>query len=54
MATALTEGVTRDQLFDEISKLDSIADVMRQALDAIQIQQIEETQWFLNPQPSHG
>ncbi len=44
MATALTERATRDLLFDEISKLDSIADVMRQALDAVQIQQSEETE----------
>ena len=44
MTTPLTEGGTRDQLFDEISNLDSIADVMRQALDAVQIQQSEETE----------
>lgn len=30
---SLPEGLGRDQLLEEISALDSIADVMRQALD---------------------
>ncbi len=34
LATSLPESTTRDHLFDEISSLDSIADMMRQALDA--------------------
>jgi hypothetical protein len=33
-ADSLPQGATRDHLFDKISSLDSIADVMRQALDA--------------------
>lgn len=31
---SLLEGEIRDKFFDEISALDSIADVMRQALDS--------------------
>jgi len=32
---SVPDGELRDKLFDEIGALDSIADVMRQALDAI-------------------
>jgi hypothetical protein len=33
-AASLAVGATRDHLFDRISSLDSIADVIKQALDA--------------------
>ena len=42
MTTTLMKSVTRDLLFDAIGKLDSIADLMRQALDAVQIRKSEE------------
>jgi hypothetical protein len=35
LALAQPEGPIRDRLIDKVSELDSIADVMRQALDAM-------------------
>jgi hypothetical protein len=35
LAKSRPEGKLRDRLFEEISSLDSIADVMRQALDSL-------------------
>lgn len=35
LAKPLQEGELRDRLFDRISELDSIADVIRQALDSL-------------------
>ena len=35
LAKSQPEGELRDKLFEEISTLDSIADVMRQALDSL-------------------
>jgi hypothetical protein len=35
LTKSLPEGELRDKLFDQLSDFDSIADVMRQALDSI-------------------
>jgi hypothetical protein len=35
LAMAQVEGSLRDQIIDRVSELDSIGDVMRQALDAM-------------------